>query len=183
MTPEGTARCLPGKRLALFLCLQSVGHLEFLPKLAQVLVFSAVRYINQGGPVVNYKENQEYQQECGLSSQEAQDEQDEQYSSPNIKDNSLFTVSLDFERLPFVELGLINAGEIGSSKVFNIHWPSLSVAWTLLKTIILFIPKVNPDRRPGSKFLWAEGGVLNIIDALQAEPEDARMRLAGLTGS
>jgi hypothetical protein len=116
--------------------------------LAQVPVSSAIKYNN----VVKYKDNQEYQQEYGICGQEAQDEQDEQYSNPNIKDNSLFTVPFDFERFPFVELGLINAGEIGSSKVFNIHWPSLSVAWTLLKTIILFILKVNPDRRPGGKF-------------------------------
>ncbi|MGB8960277.1 MAG: hypothetical protein WCC00_14810 [Candidatus Aminicenantales bacterium] len=115
---------LPGKRPAFLLGLQALGHLEFLAKLAQVLVSSAVRYKNQAGPVVDYKENQEYQKEFGISSQEAQDEQDEQYSNPNIKDNSLFTVPLDFESFPFVELGLINAGEIGSSKVFDIHRPS-----------------------------------------------------------
>jgi hypothetical protein len=100
--------------LALFLCPQPVGHLEFLPKLAQVPVSSAINYVN-----VIKKEYREYQQEYGLTSQDAQDEQYEQYSNPNIKDNSLFTVPLDFERLPFVELRLINAGEIGRSKVLN----------------------------------------------------------------
>ena len=145
MTPEGTARCLPGKRLALFLCPQPVGHLEFLPKLAQVLVSSAINYVN----VINYKENQEYQQEYGLSSQDAQDEQYSKYSNPNIKDNSLFTVPLDFERLLFVELRLINAGEIGRSKVpnFNIHiWPP-----SLRSTYHRFHSRVNSIRRPGGQ--------------------------------
>jgi hypothetical protein len=120
VTPEGTARRLPGKLFALFLCPQPGGHLEFLTKLAQVLVSYAINYVN----VINYKQTQEqtqvYQQEYGLSSQDAQDEQ---YSNPNRKDNSLFTVPLDFERFPFVELGLINAGKIGNGEVlnFNIH--------------------------------------------------------------
>jgi hypothetical protein len=135
--------------LALFLCPQPLGHLEFLPKLAQVLVSNAINYVNLFNYKQTHKQTRVYQQEYGLTSQEAQDEQ---YSNPNIKDNSLFPVPLDFERLPFVELGLINAGKIGGTKVFNIHWPSLAVAWTLLKTIILFILKVNPDRRPGGKF-------------------------------
>ena len=115
MTPEGTANRLIGKRSAFLLGPQPRGHLEFLPKLAQVPVSSAMKYNN----VVIYKDNQEYQQEYGLSSQEAQDDQDEQYSNPNIKDNSLFTLPLDFERFPFVELRLINAGKIGDSKVLN----------------------------------------------------------------
>jgi hypothetical protein len=106
---------LLSKRYAFLLGPQSIGHLEFLPKLAQVPVSSAVNYIN----IIKHKENQEYQQEYGLSSQEAQDDQDEQYSNPNIKDNSLFTVLLDFEGLPFVELGLINAREIGSGKFLD----------------------------------------------------------------
>jgi hypothetical protein len=118
---RGTGR-LFSKHSASLLGPQPLGHLEFLPKLAQVPVSSAINYVN----VINYKKNQEYQQEYGLSGQDAQDAQDEQYSNPNIKDNSLFTVPLDFERFPFVELGFINAGKIGRRKVpnFNIHiWP------------------------------------------------------------
>jgi hypothetical protein len=115
VTPEGTAPRLPGKVFALFLCPQPLGHLEFVPKLAQVPVSSAIKYNN----VVIYKDNQEYQQEYGLSSQDAQDERYSKYSNPNIEDNSLFTVPLDFERLPFVELRLINAGKIGDRKVLN----------------------------------------------------------------
>jgi hypothetical protein len=119
VTPEGTVRRLPGELFALFLCPQPLGHLEFLPKLAQLLVSSAINYVN----VINYKQNQEYQQEYGLSSQDAKYEQYSKYSNPNIEDNSLFTVPLDFERLPFVELRLINAGKIGDRKVvsFDIH--------------------------------------------------------------
>jgi hypothetical protein len=115
VTPEGPANRLFGKRSAFLLGPQPLGHLEFLPKLAQVLVSSAINYVN----VINYKQNQEYQQEYGLSSQDAQDEQYSKYSNPNIKDNSLFTVPLDFEGFPFVELRLINAGKIGDRKVLN----------------------------------------------------------------
>jgi hypothetical protein len=114
--------CLPLKRLALFLCPQPGGHLEFLPELAQAPVSFAARQINQGSPVVNYNENQEYQREFGISSQEAQDEQNERYSSPDIKDNSKFTLPLDSEGFPLVELGLINAGEIGRSKVLDFNF-------------------------------------------------------------
>jgi tetratricopeptide (TPR) repeat protein len=87
--------------------------------LAQVPVSSPINNVN----VIYYEENQEYQQEHGLSGQKAQDEQDEQDPSSNKKDDSLFTVPLDLERLPFVELRLIDGGEIGRSKVpdFNIH--------------------------------------------------------------
>jgi hypothetical protein len=83
-----------------------------------VLVSSAINYVKllNGGHA--YKETQVYQQEYGLTSQDAQDEQ---YSNPNIKDNSLFTVPLDFERFPFVELRLINAREIGSGKFLDFH--------------------------------------------------------------
>ncbi len=140
-TPEGTARRLPGKSLALSLCLQPLGHHEFLAKLAQVPVSSAVDYVK-----IIHKEYQEYQQEEGLTGQDAQDEQYEQYSDADIKDNSLFMVPLDFERLPFVELGLINAGEIGRSKVPNlcIHiWPPLSKS-----TYHRFHKRVNSVRRP-----------------------------------
>jgi hypothetical protein len=105
---------LLSKRYAFLLGPQPVGHLEFLTKMAQVPVSSAVNYVN-----VIKKEYQEYQQEKGLTSQDAQDEQYEQYSNPNIKDDSLFTVPLDFESLPFVELGLINAREIGSGKFLD----------------------------------------------------------------
>jgi hypothetical protein len=126
MTPEGTARRLPGKLFALFLCPQPGGHLEFLSKLAQVPVSSAINQEYQYVNVINYKPNQEYQQEYGVSSQEAQEAQDEQYSNPNIKGYSLFTVPLDFERFPFVEIRLINAGKIGDSKVLGLHiWPPL----------------------------------------------------------
>src|SRR4030042_5222084 len=134
--------CLPGKRLALVLCPQPGGHLEFLPKLAQVPVSSATK----NEKVINYKENQEYQQEYGLSSQDAHDAQDERYSNPNIKDNSPFTVLLDFERLPFVELGLINAGELGGGMVpdFSIHiWPP-----SIKSAYHRFHSKVNSIRRP-----------------------------------
>jgi hypothetical protein len=134
VTPNGPASRLLGKRSALLLGPQPLGHLEFLPKLAQVPVSSAINYVN-----VIYKENQEYQQEYGLSSQEAQDEQDEQYSNPNIKDNSLFTVPLDFEGFPFVELRFVNAREIGDSKVlnFDIHiWPRLLKSYYKDKSLL-----------------------------------------------
>ena len=143
MTPEGTARRLPGKRSAFLLGPQQLGHLEFLPKLAQVPVSSAINYVN----VIKYKQNQEYQQEYGLSSQDAQDAQDEQYSNPNIKDNSLFTVPLDFERFPFVELRLINAGKIGDSKVLNFD---IHICRPSLKTYYhWFYGRINSIRYPG----------------------------------
>ena len=82
MTPEGTARRLPRKLFALFLCHQPGGHLEFLPKLAQVPVSSAInqeyKYVN----VINYKPNQEYRQEYGVSSQEAQDQPERFFPCP-----------------------------------------------------------------------------------------------------
>ena len=122
MIRDGGRACqLLSKRYTFLFCPQPGGHPEFLTKLAQAPISYAVNYVN----VINYKEYQEYQreyqQEYGLTSQDAQDEQ---YSNPNRKDNSLFTFLLDFERFPFVELRLINAGEIGSRKFFNAHdWP------------------------------------------------------------
>jgi hypothetical protein len=146
VTPEGTARRLPGKLFALFLCPQPLGHLEFLPKLAQVLVSSAIKYVN----VIKYQQNQEYQQEYGLSSQDAQDAQAEQYSNPNIKDNSLFTVPLDFERFPFVELCLINAGKIGDSKVLNFD---IHICRPSLKSYYhWFYGRINSIRYPGGAY-------------------------------
>jgi hypothetical protein len=107
-----------GKRSAFLLGPQPLGHLEFLPKLAHALVSYAINYVNVFNYKKNYKKHQVYQQEYGLTSQEAQDEQ---YSNPNINDNSLFTIPLDFERFPFVELGLINAGKIGNGEVLNFN--------------------------------------------------------------
>jgi hypothetical protein len=115
-----------------------------------VLVSSAINYVN----VINYKQTQEqtqvYQQEYGLSSQDAQEAQDEQYSNPNIKGNSLFTVPLDFERLPFVELRLINAGEIGRSKVLNFD---IHICRPSLKSYYhWFYGKINSIRHPRDKY-------------------------------
>jgi hypothetical protein len=137
-----TVSRLFGKRSAFLLGPQPLGHLEFLPKLAQVLVSSAINYVKllNGGHAD--KETQVYQQEYGLSSQDAQDEQ---YSKPNIKDDSPFTVPLDFERFPFVELRHINAREIESGKLHDVHFRP-----PLLKSYYHgFHSRINAIREPG----------------------------------
>ena len=77
-----TARRLPGKRLALFLGPQPGGHLEFLPKMAQAPVSYAIK--NDKVLKKKKRKNKEHRQEYWLSSQDAQDAQDEKYSNPNI---------------------------------------------------------------------------------------------------
>jgi hypothetical protein len=104
---------LLGKRSAFLLGPHPIGHFEFLAKLAQALGFNAINSITH-----NYKDNYVYQWVYGFGSQQGPDEP---YSNRNIRNNSLFTVRLDLERFPFVELRLINAREIGSGKFLDVH--------------------------------------------------------------
>ncbi len=152
---------LSGKHFTPFLCLQPGGHLEFLTKLTKVPASSFSPIIKKDKVNdLNYKENRDYQHKYWRSNQDAHDAQNEQYSNPNVKDNHPFTIFLDFERFPLVELCHINAGEIMRSQVLgsNRHgWPPISNI-----SYHLFHNRVNSiRRREGTPCLPA--GLLRIV--------------------